>query len=55
MPYRLKVLLIRLALGIFFALLLSRMFFPATDMVTILAAALLLTGFAYLFEHLRKK
>jgi len=50
---RVRVLILRSALGLVFAYLLIRWFFPAAGIVTILAAAALLVFFAYLFESVR--
>ena len=50
----LKVLIIRTLLGILFAFILMRVFFPAVEVSTILVTAGLLIFFAYLFESVRK-
>lgn len=51
---KLKVLIIRLLIGIPFAFILMRFFFPAAGLSTILVTAGLLVFFAYLFESIRK-
>lgn len=47
---RWKVLAIRVVLGLLFALLLLRFFFPGSGFPTILATAGMLVFFAYVFE-----
>jgi hypothetical protein len=60
MPYyfsdvRLKVLLVRSALGVLFAFLLTRFFFRDTSIPATLVLAGLLVFFSYAFEYTRKK
>jgi hypothetical protein len=54
-PAQWKVLGIRMVLGMFLAVLLTRFFLPRAGLVAILAAAVLLVAFAYLFESVRKR
>ncbi|MBP8645989.1 MAG: hypothetical protein KBH99_07710 [Syntrophobacteraceae bacterium] len=49
---RIRVLILRSILGIVFALLLMRWFFPTAGVLTIVATAVLLVFFAYLFESI---
>lgn len=49
---RLKVLVLRIVLGVLFAFLLTRFFFPKTGLLTTLALAGLLTFGAYVMEYL---
>jgi hypothetical protein len=51
---RVKVLLIRIVLGLLFAFLVSRFFLPHADIVTKLALAGLLVVAAYVLEAFRK-
>jgi len=51
---RLKVLIIRLILGLFFAFLLSRFFLSSAGIPTTLVIAGLLVFFAYVLESARK-
>lgn len=52
---RVKVLIIRVALGLMFALILVRLFFPAATKGTFLLIAGLLVFFAYVLESVHKK
>jgi hypothetical protein len=52
---RLRFLAIRAALGIVFAVVLTRFFLPASGVGTTVAIAVLLVFFAYLLEGLRKR
>jgi hypothetical protein len=54
-PAQWKVLGIRMVLGIFFAVLLTRFFVPRAGLGSVLAAVVLLVSFAYLFESVRKR
>jgi hypothetical protein len=54
-PARWKVLGIRVVLGMFLAVLLTRFFVPRAGLVAVLAAAVLLVSFAYLFESVRQR
>lgn len=51
--HKLTILVIRMILGVFFAVILTRFFFPGADMVTIAGVAVLLVGLAYVFDYLR--
>ncbi|MCK8600597.1 hypothetical protein [Desulfoferrobacter suflitae] len=50
-----KVLVMRVILGLFFAFLLARFFFPAGGPATIILAALVLVFFAYVFEAIHRR
>ncbi|MHC1743315.1 MAG: hypothetical protein AB9873_09830 [Syntrophobacteraceae bacterium] len=52
---RLRILIIRAVLGVFFAFLLARFFFPTMGRPTVLIIAALLVFFAYLLESIRQK
>lgn len=52
---RIKVLAIRAVLGVVFAILLSRLFFPRADLLKIFALAGLLTFAAYVMEYLHSR
>lgn len=49
-----RIFVLRVVLGIVFALLLSRFFFPAANIFVILLAAAALVVFAYVFEHIHR-
>jgi len=51
---RVKVLVMRILLGVIFAFMLSRFFFPNSNNITILALAGLLVFFAYALEYLHR-
>jgi hypothetical protein len=51
----LKVFLVRVVLGLFFASVIKSFFFPKAGIGTILAAAALLVFSAYLFESMRER
>jgi hypothetical protein len=51
---RVKILVMRVLLGLIFAVLLSRLFFPNSNIVTIPALAGLLVFFAYVLEYLHR-
>lgn len=51
---RTRILAIRIVLGLIFAVLLTRIFLPASGAATILTITALLVGFAYIFEALHK-
>jgi len=48
------VFVIRAILGIVFAVVLSRFFYPETKIVYVIGLAVFLLGMAYFFEYLRK-
>lgn len=48
-------LLIRMALGLIFSLLLSRLFFPSSGKAMVIIMALCLVFFAYVFEAARSR
>jgi hypothetical protein len=50
----LKIFVIRSLLGVLFAFMLMRFFFPAAGLFTVLVTAGLLVFFAYLFESIRR-
>lgn len=52
---RFKVLVLRIALGILFAFLVSRFFFPRAGLLTTFALAGLLTFGAYVTEYLHTR
>ena len=52
---RLQVLAIRVVLGLFFGVLLYRVFFPDSGIWIMLLICGLLIFFSYAFEYLRKK
>jgi hypothetical protein len=49
-----RIFLLRVALGVVFALLLSHFFFPTANTVTVILAAGSLVVFAYVFEHIHR-
>lgn len=48
-------LLIRMALGLIFSLLLNRLFFPSSGKAMVIIMALCLVFFAYVFEAARSR
>jgi hypothetical protein len=52
---RWRILIVRAVLGVFFAFLLARFFFPTIGRLTTLIIAALLIFFAYLFESIHQK
>ena len=52
---RTKVLVLRVILGIFFALLLGRLFFPHSGPAMIAGIGLMLVFFAYLLESIHSR
>ncbi len=44
---------VRILLGIFFAVLLSRFFFPDASILSVAGMGVFLVGLAYVFEHFR--
>jgi hypothetical protein len=51
---RLRIFLMRVALGLFFAYLLTRFFMPGAGLGAISIAAMLLVLFAYIFEAIHR-
>lgn len=51
---RWRILIVRAVLGVFFAFLLARFFFPSFGHLTILVIAALLVFFAYLLESIHQ-
>jgi len=49
-----NVFVIRAILGVVFAVVLSRLFYPGTNIVYVIGLAIFLIGMAYFFEYLRK-
>jgi hypothetical protein len=49
-----NVFIIRAILGVVFAVVLARLFYPGTNIVYVIALAVFLMGMAYFFEYLRK-
>jgi len=49
-----NVFVVRAILGIVFAVVLSRFFYPETKIVYVIGLAVFLIGMAYFFEYLRK-
>jgi len=49
-----NVFVIRAILGIVFAVVLTRLFYPATNVIYVIGLAVFLIGMAYFFEYLRK-
>ncbi len=47
--------LIRLVLGVVFAVILTRVFYPGTDPFKVAGLAIVLVGLAYFFDYLRHK
>lgn len=46
---------VRAVLGIFFAVILMRIFSPGADLATIAGVAVLLVGLAYVFDYFRSR
>ena len=49
-----NIFIIRAILGVVFAVVLTRLFYPETSIVYVIALAVFLIGMAYFFEYLRK-
>lgn len=49
-----NIFIIRAILGVVFAVVLTRFFYPGTNSVYVIALAVFLIGMAYFFEYLRK-
>ncbi len=52
---RFHVFIIRSVLGVVFAVILSRMFYPDTDIVYVVGLGIILVGLAYFVEYLRNR
>jgi len=50
----LAIFVIRTVLGAVFAVVLVRIFYPATNIMYVIGLAVFLVGLAYFFEYLRK-
>jgi uncharacterized membrane protein len=50
----LAIFVIRAVLGAVFAVVLVRIFYPATNIMYVIGLAVFLVGLAYFFEYLRK-
>ncbi len=50
----LAIFVIRVVLGAVFAVVLVRIFYPATNIMYVIGLAVFLVGLAYFFEYLRK-
>ncbi len=51
----LYIFMIRVVMGIVFAILATRLFYPDSGMVTVMAVAAVLVGMAYILENFRKR
>jgi len=51
----LYIFMIRVVMGIVFAILATRLFYPDSGMVTVMAVATVLVGMAYILENFRKR
>jgi hypothetical protein len=51
---RFQIFMVRAILGIVFAVVLSRFFYPDTKVLYIIALGIFLVGMAYFFEYLRE-
>lgn len=49
------IFLIRVAMGILFAILATRLFYPQAGVVKVIVVAAVLVGMAYIFEGYRKR
>jgi hypothetical protein len=47
--------MIRAVMGIIFAILVTRLFYPESGVITIMLVATVLVGMAYIFENFRKR
>ena len=52
---RLQIFFIRAVLGAGFAVLLTRIFYPGTDLVYVVGLGVFLVGMAYVAEYFRNK
>ncbi len=51
----LYIFMIRIVMGIVFAILATRLFYPDSGMVTVMAVTAVLVGMAYILENFRKR
>ncbi len=51
----LYIFMIRVVMGIVFAILATRLFYPDSGMVTVMAVTAVLVGMAYILENFRKR
>ena len=49
------IFIIRVIMGILFAILVTRLFYPEAGMVWVILVAAVLVGMAYIFESYRKR
>ena len=49
------IFLIRVAMAVVFAILVTRLFYPDAGMIKVMAVAFVLVGMAYIFESFRKR
>jgi hypothetical protein len=52
---QLQILIIRAALGVFFAFVLTRFFHPEADIQHVIGLAVIMVGLAYFSEYLRNR
>lgn len=48
------IFIIRAVMGVLFAILATRLFYPKSGVITIMFVAVVLVGMAYIFESFRK-
>jgi len=51
---RFHIFVVRAILGVVFAVVLSRFFYPETRMIYVIALGIFLVGMAYFFEYIRE-
>jgi len=51
---RFHIFVVRAILGMVFAVVLSRFFYPETRMIYVIALGIFLVGMAYFFEYIRE-
>ena len=49
------IFIIRAVMGVVFAILATRLFYPKAGMVWVMGVAIVLVGMAYIFESFRKR
>ena len=52
---KLQILVIRAILGVVFAVVISRFFYPAANLVYVIGLGVILVGLAYFAEYLRQR